>query len=312
MSPQHFNDVEHQVLPGGVAMTRVSGHRSGPVLALLGGVHGDEDEGVLAVRRIVREVAAAPLSGTLLAVAPAHPAAWAAHSRFSPLDGGNLARSFPGRPDDGPTSAVAAAITDHVIAAADALIDLHSAGIAYRMPLMCGFCADGPAQSRSAELAVAFAAPVTWVHPHGAPGRSLSAATERGIPSIYAECSGGGSIRGHELDAYVGGVTSAMAALGMLDVDYRRAAPAPIRVYGAGDLDHGAKAKQHGLFVTSVRAGDVLDRGAEIGRFYDYDGDLVHVVDAHADGMVMFLRRQARTQTGDVLFVMARTEEAPK
>src|SRR5690606_11943808 len=43
----------------------VPGQAPGPVLALLGGVHGDELEGVLAARRIVRYLRQTPFRGTL-------------------------------------------------------------------------------------------------------------------------------------------------------------------------------------------------------------------------------------------------------
>ncbi|WP_051426267.1 succinylglutamate desuccinylase/aspartoacylase family protein [Jiangella gansuensis] len=296
--------VNHRSLAGGVVLTTVTGQSAGPTLALLGGVHGDEDEGVLAVRLVLSELRGLPLRGTVRAVAVANPPAWDAHSRTSPLDGGNLARSFPGDPADGPTAAIAAAVTAEVIEGSDALVDLHSAGIRYRMPLLAGYCADGPAGAASERLAVAFGAPVVWRHPASAPGRSLSVAAQAGIPAIYAECSGGGSIRAHELDTYVAGVLRVLAELGMLPSSGDRPAP-PRWVHGQGDLDTGAAAGGHGFFVSSVRAGDVVRRGEEIGRFHDHDGESAHPVVAPGDGMVMFLRRQARTATEDVLFVLA-------
>lgn len=299
-------EIEHRVLGGGVVLTTVTGQQPGPTLALLGGVHGDEDEGVLAVRRILLELRDVPLAGAVRAVSTANPAAWPAQSRFNPLDGANLARSFPGADGDGPTSAAAAAITEHVITGSDALIDLHSAGLRYRMPLMAGFIEDSSVAAASRQLAVAFGAPVIWRHPKSAPGRSLSVAVEQGIPNIYAECSGGGSIRSHELDTYVAGVMNVLVELAMLPESARRPAGEPTWVHGEGDLDDGAAADRNGYFVSSVRAGDVV--GGEIGRFYDYDGTLLHSVDAREPGMVMFLRRQARTAQGDVLYVLARVD----
>ncbi|TDE13519.1 succinylglutamate desuccinylase/aspartoacylase family protein [Jiangella asiatica] len=303
--------VHHRSLAGGVVLTTVTGTPGGPTLALLGGVHGDEDEGVLAVRlvlRELRELRGLPLRGTVRAVAVANPPAWSAQSRTSPLDGANLARSFPGSPHDGPTAAIATAIADDVIRGSDALIDLHSAGLRYRMPLMAGYCADTPAGAASERLALAFGAPVLWRHPRSAPGRSLSVAAEAGIPAVYAECSGGGSIRALELDTYVAGVLGVLRQLEMLP-PADRTPPAPRYVYGNGDLDTGAAARGHGFFVSSVRAGDVVAAGDEIGRFYDHDGELVHIVDAPDTGMVMFLRRQARTATDDVLFVLAHLDD---
>ncbi|GAA3810580.1 M14 family metallopeptidase [Amycolatopsis tucumanensis] len=261
---------------------------------------------MLAVLRVVRELAGIDLSGTVLAVARAHPAAWAAASRTSPLDGENLARSFPGAAHAGPTAAVAAGLTSEVLLKADVLIDLHSAGSRYSMPLFCGFSEGHAASRESRTFAEAFGAPMIWQHPRPSTGRSLSVAAERGIPSIYAECSGGGEIRKAELDAYVRGVLSVMAANGMVSERFTRSPAAPAQwVHGTGDLDSGMQSGCDGLFVTAVGAGAFVQAGAEIGHLYTFDGDEVQAVCATKAGFVMFLRRQARVRRGDVLFVMA-------
>ncbi|GAA5112670.1 succinylglutamate desuccinylase/aspartoacylase family protein [Haloechinothrix salitolerans] len=296
---------ERIALPSGVTIITLRGHRSGPTVSLLGGVHGDEDEGVLAVLRVLDELRASELTGTVHAVATANPMAWAAQSRMSPLDGENLARCFPGT-GDGPTHHLAADITSHLIRGADLLVDLHSAGLRYRMPLMCGFVSDVEAADQSRRAAEAFGTPLIWAHTDPSPGRSLSVAAELGLPAIYAECSGGGSIRQHELDTYVSGVLAVLADLDMLPnaqcTDDRKETR---WVYGSGDLDAGMQAKRDSLFVSAVNAGDIVDVDDEIGRCYDYQGHLLEAVRAPRPGMVMFLRRQARTLADDVLFVLA-------
>ncbi|MBB5791655.1 succinylglutamate desuccinylase/aspartoacylase family protein [Jiangella mangrovi] len=297
---------EQTALAGGAVLTTVRGG-PGPTVALLGGVHGDEDEGVLAVLRVVRELAGAPLAGTVRAVARAHAAAWAAGSRTGPLDGGNLARCFPGDPKTGPTAGVAASITESVIDGADVLIDLHSAGVAYRMPLFCGFIRDAGDAEGSSRAATAFGAPLIWAHSGAPPGRSLSVAADLGIPAVYAECGGGGGIRGEHLDAYTRGVLGVLAEFGLLPPSWRPPEPAATTwVYdGGGDLDAGVLAAHDGFFVSAVDAGERVTPGAEIGRLHGYDGALLETVTAPAAGMVMFLRRRARTRAGDVLFALA-------
>ncbi|MPY80933.1 MAG: hypothetical protein GEV04_21350 [Actinophytocola sp.] len=297
---------ERIALPSGVTITTLRGSRPGPTVSLLGGVHGDEDEGVLAVLRVLDELRASELTGTVHAVAAASPVAWAAHSRVSPLDGENLARCFPGTGGEGPTHHLAADITRHLINGADLLIDLHSAGMRYRMPLMCGFVSDVEAADRSCRAAEAFGTPLIWAHTDPVPGRSLSVAAELGVPAVYAECSGGGGIRQDELDTYVSGVLAVLADVGMLpDHGRLHKRKEPRWVYGSGDLDSGMQAKCDGLFVSAVDAGDIVDVDDEIGRCYDYQGHLLDVVRAPRQGMVMFLRRQARTLAHDVLFVLA-------
>ncbi|WP_238332271.1 succinylglutamate desuccinylase/aspartoacylase family protein [Kribbella jejuensis] len=302
----HGARLERDVLPGGAVMTTVHGGRSGPTLALLGGVHGDEDEGVLAVWRILDELEGSALRGTVRAVAPANPAAWSAGARRTPHDGGDLARSFPGDCHGGPTEVIADGITNRVIDGADLLIDLHSGGLRYSMPLFCGVLHEG------LWAAAAFGAPLTWLHDSWPHGRSLVAARDRGIPAMYVECGGGGAIRQEDLRTYVTGVLSVMAELGMLS-DRSRTEPSaePRWVRGSGDLDAGATSSRAGLFAATAVAGDLIPDGGEIGRLFGYQGELLEIVRAPRCGVLMFLRRQARTMRGEVLFVLADPCEAP-
>ena len=97
----------------------------GPRVVVLGGVHGDETEGVLAASRLTREVDA--LARGILDVVPVcHEVAFAADSRTSPLDGGNLARVFPGDAAGSPTERLAHHLTRDVLQGADLLVDLHT------------------------------------------------------------------------------------------------------------------------------------------------------------------------------------------
>lgn len=298
-----------EVLPGGGVLTTVRGESTGPTLALLGGVHGDEDEGVLAVWRVLQELDCTALRGTVRAVAPANPAAWAARTRTTPYDDGDLARSFPGDSDGRPTETLADGITDQVIQGADLLIDLHSAGLRYRMPLFCGVSRE---QAAGLRAAAAFGAPMIWLHESWPPGRSLTAAMEYGVPAIYAECGGGGGIRRTDLETYVTGVQSVMAELGMLPAAPSTGPrPSPSWVSGSGDLDAGARSAYAGLFVVTAAAGETVATGGEVGRLYGYQGEVLEVVCAARSGVLMFVRRQAQVRPGDVLFVLATRCEAP-
>ncbi|MDX3000828.1 M14 family metallopeptidase [Kribbella solani] len=319
-------------------------------MALLGGVHGDEDEGVLAVWRVLRELEGVGFRGVVRAVAPANPAAWAARCRRTPEDDADLARSFPGEREGAPTETLADGITAAVIEGADLLIDLHSAGVRYSMPLFCGV---GP-DERGLRAARAFGAPTIWLHDTWPPGRSLTAAKERGIPAIYAECGGGGGVRSADLDAYVTGVLAVLSDLDMLPPHGRplqgqqprgevpqgqlpqgerpqgpqgpqgphgphgphgpegpEGPVVPRWVRGSGDLDAGVTSTRAGLFSTTAAAGDLVPAGGEVGRLYGYDGRLLEVIRAARAGVLMFLRRQARVMPGDVLFVSAGECEGP-
>jgi uncharacterized protein len=110
-----------------VELLRIIGSPEGPTLAVLGGVHGDEPEGVLAAWDLFAKLQRRELKGTVLIVPVASPDAFVAGTRHSPLDGGNLARSFPGNPAGTPTERLASLLTLAVLAPCDLLIDLHAA-----------------------------------------------------------------------------------------------------------------------------------------------------------------------------------------
>src|SRR5262245_27749415 len=74
------------------------GAAPGKTIVVLGGVHGDEYEGMAAVRAVFRSLDPAEMRGTFLGVPVCNPPAFAAAARASPLDGQNLARVFPGSP----------------------------------------------------------------------------------------------------------------------------------------------------------------------------------------------------------------------
>lgn len=289
-----------------VPVVRQLGGADGPVVSILGGVHGDEIEGVIALRGVVSRLAAAgaaPLRGTLRWAAPAHPAAWAAGTRACPADGLNLARVFPGDPAGRPTERVAAHLTAELIAGSDLLIDLHSGGREFDMPLLCGFHCAGPLAPRSAAAAAAFAAPITWLHPLASRGRSLSAAAELAIPSIYVEGHGGGQLRQRDLQGYVDGVLRVLAQLGM--IDDAPAADQTLTVSGDGDTDAGIVAGTSGYLVTKRDTGALVKAGEVIATIVDDDMRPRAKVHAPADGVIMLLRRRARVAAGDTLAIVA-------
>lgn len=68
----------------------------GPTALICGGNHGDEYEGQIIARRLYERLEPGDLAGRLILAPALNMPAIEAVSRTSPLDGGNLNRSFPG------------------------------------------------------------------------------------------------------------------------------------------------------------------------------------------------------------------------
>ncbi len=109
-----------------IPLTTISGAGPGPVLALVAGNHGYEYPPVLALQKLRSQVAPAQLSGTVIMVHVANMPSFVGRTvYFSPVDGKNLNRVYPGRRDGTVSERIAFAITTQVIEKADYVLDLH-------------------------------------------------------------------------------------------------------------------------------------------------------------------------------------------
>ena len=68
----------------------------GPTALVSAGNHGDEHEGPLVARRLVRDLDESDITGRLLIMPSLNHPAVLADSRVSPLDEGNMNRAYPG------------------------------------------------------------------------------------------------------------------------------------------------------------------------------------------------------------------------
>lgn len=83
-----------------IPISIVNGARPGPVLALTAGVHGQEYAPVLALQRVLEDIDPGSLAGTLVLVHVANMPSYLSRTiYYSPADGKNLNRVFPGRAD---------------------------------------------------------------------------------------------------------------------------------------------------------------------------------------------------------------------
>ena len=94
-----------------IPITVVHGTGDGPTLALIAGTHGYEYPGITALQRIRKSLEPGELSGTIIMVHIANlPSFLGRTIYFSPADGKNLNRVYPGDPD-GSVSRVEAPIS---------------------------------------------------------------------------------------------------------------------------------------------------------------------------------------------------------
>src|SRR5580658_9164019 len=109
-----------------IPVTTIEGARPGPTLALIAGNHGYEYPPILALQELRTQIDEATLSGTVIMVHVANMPSFLGRTvYFSPVDGKNLNRVYPGKPDGTVSERIAHAITTEVIEKADYVLDLH-------------------------------------------------------------------------------------------------------------------------------------------------------------------------------------------
>lgn len=287
------------------------GAQPGPTLVVTAGVHGDEFEGMQAIFDAFDEVDAGAMSGDLLTVSVANPPAFWNGTRTSPLDGGNLARVFPGDPGGSPTEAIAHALAQAVIARADFYLDLHSAGVRWLMPTMAGYDANDP---RGREAALCFGAKVVWGHPVIAPGRTISFANERGIPWLYTEARGAGRIDPDDLRIFREGIFNLLRHLDILrgipDADVVSGEQVQWHLEGDGNIEGGAVSTKAGFFVPEVGLLEQVTEGQELGRTVDFHGKTIEMFRAESSGVIALVRQFRMVQPGEPMFVVADVKAA--
>lgn len=309
-------DLDPEALPPGRSVHRLAvgdeaacellalrGAADGPVLLAVAGVHGDEYEGPAALPRLWAELDPAAVAGTLLLVPVLNESAHFARARCG-ADGLNLAREFPGRRDGSPTEQIAAAL-DSLLARVSAFCDLHAAGTFYTLHPWVGYARvdDAALLERQREMAWACELDFVWSAPLK-PGRTLTAASARGVPAVYIEMTGAGLCRPDDVDALVTAIRGVAACCGLLERPFRTLPPRWTRDSLDPREDHlqvHHLSPRRGVFAPAVAVWDPIRRGELLGQVASPGGlDPVDIL-AERTGRVAILRTAPPVDEGDFL-----------
>jgi len=251
---------------------------------------------------LARSLAPEKVSGRVIIVPCANPAAALAGRRTSPLDGGNLARLFPGDPQGGPTSQLAEGLTRLLLPEADFLVDFHSGGSTLDY-LPCAFGRlppDAALAERVLNLLTAFGAPATAVvrRPE-ARGTLVATALAQGVVAMATELGGGGGVTLETVAMAEQGLLRTLAHMGILDSPGKTPRTRLLAVEAA----HFVRSPGRGLFEPAFALGQQVAPGDLAGRLSDPerpDRPPEEIVFA-AGGMVLCRRVPAIVEPGDVL-----------
>ncbi|XHE14812.1 N(2)-acetyl-L-2,4-diaminobutanoate deacetylase DoeB [Agrobacterium deltaense] len=285
----------------------------GPTALLTGANHGDEYEGPAALFELAHTLDPAEVSGRIIIVPALNYPAFRAGTRTSPIDRGNLNRSFPGRPDGTVTEKIADYVTRHLIPLADIVLDFHSGGktldflpyaAAHELP-------DKTQEARCFDAVAAFAAPYSMkMLEIDAVGMLDTTVEELGKVFVTTELGGAGTASAKSIDIARKGSLNLLRHVGILT---GAAAPLASRWLDMPSSDCFTFAEDDGLVAFVRDLGDMVTAGETIARIYPVGKTGLAPVEYRAaiDGVLAARHVPGLIKAGDCLSVIATITEKP-
>lgn len=240
----------------------------GPTALLTGANHGDEYEGPLALYELARTLDPDAVAGTVIIVPAMNYPAFRAGTRTSPIDRGNMNRSFPGRPDGTVTEKIADYFQRELLPRADLVFDFHSGGRTLDfLPYCAAHILPDKAQEAKAFAAVeAFAAPYSMkMLEIDAVGMYDTAAEDMGKVFVTTELGGGGTARAETVRIARRGIANVLRHAGIVE---GATAKSETRWLDMPSDDCFIFAEDDGLFETMVDLGEDVREGMIIARIH--------------------------------------------
>jgi uncharacterized protein len=279
-------------------------HGKGPTLYLGAGNHGDEYEGQIALSHLIRDLDTTEINGRLIIMPATNLPAAMAGARCSPIDGGNLNRSFPGDPDGTPTQAIAHFIESVLMPMCDALVDLHSGGktldylpsaLTRRPP------GDDPLAEAKRAALEAFRAPIGYIVSDAREDRTITAGADRaGVVALGTELGGAGTVTRTTLAVAERGVRNMLCHFGLMAGEIEGP---PTRLTKVGGPEYYVHAPCRGLFEPAFELGDTVEAGQRAGLIHFMDDPASPPVEIRfqAAGLVICRRPILQVERGDCL-----------
>jgi N2-acetyl-L-2,4-diaminobutanoate deacetylase len=285
----------------------VAKNGDGPTALLTGGNHGDEYEGPIALADLAATLDPKDLSGRVVIVPYMNYPAFRAASRISPIDGANLNRIFPGKPDGTVSEKIADYFQRTLLPMADFVLDFHSGGRSLDfLPFAAAHVLDDKTQqARCFAARDAFCAPYSVaLREIDATGMYDTAAEALGKVFVTTEIGGGGGASADGVTIAKRGVRNFLRHAGILSGAIEATTSV---ILDMPSDDCFTFADGDGMVECLVDLGDRVSAGDIVARIHDTLrlGTAPRDYRVTLDGILVARRALGLTAAGDCLAVVA-------
>ncbi|WP_420335040.1 N(2)-acetyl-L-2,4-diaminobutanoate deacetylase DoeB [Roseibium sp.] len=279
----------------------------GPTALLTGGNHGDEYEGPIALMDLAQSLAKEDVRGRVIIVPAFNYPAFRAGTRTSPIDRGNLNRSFPGRPDGTVTEKIAHYFDSVLIPMADVVLDFHSGGRTLDfLPFASAHVLnDKDQQAACIAAARAFNAPYTAIMLEiDNTGMYDTAVEAQGKVFVTTELGGGGTATARSVAIAKKGVRNLLKHAGILSGEVQLEESISLDM---PDGDCFVFSENEGMIEPLVDLGEDVLKGDVVARVWEAGKTGVAPAEYRAgrSGILMARHFPGLIKSGDCLAVVA-------
>ncbi|MFT5218455.1 MAG: N-alpha-acetyl-L-2,4-diaminobutyrate deacetylase [Planctomycetota bacterium] len=279
----------------------------GRTALLTGANHGDEYEGPVALQDLAYLLNYKEITGRVIIVPAFNYPAFRAASRTSPIDGGNMNRLFPGKPDGSVTEKIADYFQRFMIPMADVVLDIHAGGKTLDfVPFAAAHVLADKAQQAACVAAMhAFNAPYSMMMVEiDNVGMYDTAVEDQAKVFVSTELGGGGTATARSSAIAKKGVRNFLIHAGILQGELD---VAPSVMLDMPDGDCFVVSEHDGLIESMVDLGEAVIKGEVIARIWatDRTGEPPFEYTARRSGILASRHFPGLVKAGDCMAVIA-------
>lgn len=243
----------------------------GPAALLTGGNHGDEYEGPIALMELAIDLKASDIEGRVIIVPALNYPAFRAGTRTSPIDRGNMNRSFPGNPSGTVTEKIADYISTVLLPETSVVLDFHSGGKTLDfIPFASAHVLENKDQQAACVAAVeAFNAPYSMMLLEiDNVGMYDTTVEDQGKIFVTTELGGGGTSTARSNAIAKKGVRNVLKHVGIMKGEPEMG---PSRQLDMPDGDCFVFCQDDGMFEAMKDLGEDVEKGEVVARVWPAD-----------------------------------------